>query len=345
MANYPGLYDEEDELDGPMPVSTIAGPQTPREQVMQRIASVRQSSGDDEESGTPGTQDRDAAIQFAKNSALTAGLGRAANAFAAGTGFKADNSGYEAMEKQGNDFAMKEMDRSARVRQAIEARKGKEAALAFAGQQRDRAQSETERHNRAMESNSALIAKAARGARDQSIADKQAEKEEALTTNYGIARTPDDAKKLKDAAELKESFDRKVTEMIDLRKKHGGGAILDREDVQRGKQLSKDLLLAYKDMAKLGVLSKSDENILNAIIPSDPLEFNLSGLSGQDPTMHRMNKFKEDTNKDFQSRIANRVRGGSSDQLKTSQSGDAPTTKVVNGKTYRKVPGGWEEVE
>src|SRR5690606_37773603 len=105
-----------------------------------------------------------------------------------------------------------------------------------------------------------------------------------LQTNYGVALTKDDAKKLKDAGEKKASFDRKLGEMIALREKYGGD-VLNREAVARGKQLSKDLLLAYKDLSKLGVLSQSGEAILNAIIPEDPLNFNLSGLVGQDPTM------------------------------------------------------------
>lgn len=130
-----------------------------------------------------------------------------------------------------------------------------------------------------------------------------------LQTNYGVARTADDAKQLKSAGELKSSFDRKLNEMIALRNDYGGEA-LNREAVGRGKQLSNDLLLLYKDMSKLGVLSKSDEAILNSIIPSDPLEFNISGLVGQDPTMHRLTKFKEDVDADFRGKLANRIRPG-----------------------------------
>lgn len=131
----------------------------------------------------------------------------------------------------------------------------------------------------------------------------------ARTTQYGVARTDDDAKNLKAASEIKATFDSKLEEMIALRTKHKGGAVLNRDDVARGKQLSKDLLLAYKDMSKLGVLSKSDEDILRAIIPDDPLEYNspLAAIQGQDPTMNRLTKFKEDAEKDFQSRLKNRL--------------------------------------
>jgi hypothetical protein len=137
------------------------------------------------------------------------------------------------------------------------------------------------------------------------------QKEKDLQTPYGTANTADDAKKLKDAGELKSNFDRKLSEMIALREEFGGEA-MDRDAVGRGKQLSNDLLLLYKDLSKLGVMSLSDEKILRSIIPSDPLEYRspVAALQGQDPTMHRMKKFKEDSEADFQTRLATRLRGG-----------------------------------
>ena len=141
---------------------------------------------------------------------------------------------------------------------------------------------------------------------------KDDEKMQALETPYGRANTLDDAKNLKTAFETKESFDGKLSDMISLREKHSGGAILNRQDVARGKQLSKDVLLAYKDMAKLGVLSKSDEHILNQIIPEDPLEYNspLAAIQGQDPTLHRLKSFRADSNKDFETKVGTRTRAG-----------------------------------
>lgn len=144
--------------------------------------------------------------------------------------------------------------------------------------------------------------------RDQALK----EKEQGLQTPFGTANTVDDAKQLKEAFESKKNFDNKIQEMIALRQKHGGGAILNREDVGRGKQLSKDLLLEYKNMAKLGVLSAADEAIINEIIPADPLEYNspLAALQGQDPILHKLKKFKNDSDKDFQTRVSTRTRGG-----------------------------------
>jgi hypothetical protein len=168
-------------------------------------------------------------------------------------------------------------------------------------------------------------------------ADKATEKAEKLekdrkdrTTTYGVARTDDDAKKLKDVAELKQSFDTKLEEMIALRKKHDGGAIFNRDDVNRGKALSDDLLLAYKDLSKLGVMSKTDENILRRIIPSDPLQYNspIAAVQGQDPTMNQMSKFKEDSERDFQTRLKNRLEDYSPDRKIAKQERNKKTGEV-----------------
>ena len=174
---------------------------------------------------------------------------------------------------------------------------------------------------------------------------KQQEEADKLKTPYGPANTYDDAKQLKEAAESKANFDRKINEMIQLRQDKGA-EVFDREAVARGKQLSKDLLLEYKNMAKLGVLSQSDENIINAIIPSDPLEWKAASIVGQDPILHQLKKFKEDSDADFNKKISTRTKAGLSSpsplpiQIPQSQ----PITKKVNGKTYQKVSGGWQEI-
>lgn len=161
------------------------------------------------------------------------------------------------------------------------------------------------------------------------------EKRQKLETPYGLANTETDAKALKDAHESKQNFDSKITEMIELRKKYGP-ELFNREAVARGKQLSKDLLLEYKNMAKLGVLSKSDEDIINAIIPADPLAFQVSGLVGQDPIMTQLTKFKTDSDKDFATRIATRTRQGIEDYKQGKKPGNEtkPKQVVQNGHTY-----------
>jgi hypothetical protein len=130
--------------------------------------------------------------------------------------------------------------------------------------------------------------------------------EEKYVPGVGLAYTLQDAKDLKDGVEQKSKFDRQIQEMIDLRTKFGF-EVGNRAAVARGKQLSKDLLLTYKNMAKLGVLSQSDEAIVNAIIPADPLAATLPG-QGPDPILEMLTKFKNDLSLDFDTRIQNRIK-------------------------------------
>jgi hypothetical protein len=125
----------------------------------------------------------------------------------------------------------------------------------------------------------------------------------------GTALTKGDASTLKNAAEMKSNFDRSIDEMLALRKKHNGGALFAREDVARGKQLSKQLLLSYKNLAKLGVLSQADEAIINAIIPKDPLAYAPGGLLGEDPISHKLAKFKSDSDAQFNKSQEMRLQG------------------------------------
>lgn len=146
--------------------------------------------------------------------------------------------------------------------------------------------------------------------RAEERAEKRSEKERGLAVpGLGKAFTREDAKKLKSANEMKAKFDRQIGEMIALRE-NKGAEVLDRASVARGKQLSKDLLLTYKNLAKLGVLSKSDEAIIDAIIPADPLQFDVSSLTGQDPTLHVLKKFKTDLDDDFATTVQQRLQGG-----------------------------------
>ncbi len=127
-----------------------------------------------------------------------------------------------------------------------------------------------------------------------------------LRTPLGIANTKQDAKDLKNAYEAKQSFDNKLQQMIELREKYGAEKY-NREAVARGQQLSKDLLLSYKNMAKLGVLSKSDEDIVNAIIPANPLAFEASSLIGQDTILTRLKAFQKDSDLDFKTTVQTRI--------------------------------------
>lgn len=162
------------------------------------------------------------------------------------------------------------------------------------------------------------------------------EKLQGLKTPYGLANTVDDAKQLKEAHEAKFNFDSKIQEMIDLRKKYGT-EYLNREAVARGKQLSKDLLLEYKNMAKLGVLSKADEDIINAIIPADPL--GQDWAPGQDPILSNLTKFKADSDRDFATRVQTRTRTGLAQSQSMPPQNPGNDQKIAhfatqNGLTY-----------
>lgn len=152
-------------------------------------------------------------------------------------------------------------------------------------------------------------------------AEKLYERDQALATPFGKANTPDDAKQLKEAFEAKRNFDSKINEMIALRKEFGAEQ-WNTEAIDRGKQLSKDLLLEYKNMAKLGVLSQSDEKIINAIIPDDPLAWKAASLKGQDPILSNLEKFKADKDQDFQTRVGTRTRAGVGSVAKQPSSED-----------------------
>ena len=162
---------------------------------------------------------------------------------------------------------------------------------------------------------------------------QQKENDKLYVPGVGRALTANDAKILKDSTVAKKALDSKLDEMIALRDKHEGGEMWDREDVARGKQLSKEVLLQYKTLAGLGVLSQSDMDIVETIIPADPLQYEF--MPGQDPTLENLKKFRKSTDEDYQAQVSAR--------LKTPES--TVETKTVNGIKYQKVQGGWKRVK
>jgi len=204
-------------------------------------------------------------------------------------------------------------------------------------------------------------------AQRKATVEKEKEMGELEIEGLGYARNKEDAKALKSASESKEKLDRQLSEMIQLRKDYGG-EVLNRDAVARGKQLSKDILLAYKNLAKLGVLSKADEDIINAIIPADPLGFTpFSAMTGQDPIMSQLTKFQGDLNTDYANTVKMRLQDGQSasnklmaenmqKDLEGQQMGkgelvpsavanEEKMVKMVNGKMYYKVEGGWKALK
>ena len=157
---------------------------------------------------------------------------------------------------------------------------------------------------------------------------------ETYVPGVGTALTKDDAKQLKKAYATKQDLDKKLADLIALRTEFGG-EVLNREAVARGKQLSRELLLKYKDLAKLGVLSESDLQIVEAIIPEDPLQFDI--IPGQHPTMVKLTKLQEDVNAMFQAEIKARLVPGSEEVGEQATTKPAPHGEVVmqGGKTFK----------
>jgi len=169
--------------------------------------------------------------------------------------------------------------------------------------------------------------------------------EQLLVPGLGYALTADDAKKLKEAQETKKSFDRKLDELEKLRSEYGV-EYMNREAVARGKQLSNSLLLDFKNLAKLGVLSQSDEKIINSIIPEDPLGQDYA--IGQDPILSGIKKLKGDVGADYEATVSTRMRekppvGGT--PVERVQAPKGNDHKTVNGVEYMKVEGGWQRVK
>jgi hypothetical protein len=151
---------------------------------------------------------------------------------------------------------------------------------------------------------------------------------ELFVPGLGQALTKQDAKELKKAFVTKQDLDSKLKELIALRKTHGG-EVFDREAVARGKQLSKELLLKYKDLAKLGVLSESDMSIIEEIIPADPLQFDL--IPGQEPTMEKLTNLQNDVNNLFESEVEARLEPGTRvTQFPMTVTKDGMTATVSN---------------
>lgn len=113
---------EDDILGQPTPADSIAGPQTTPERVFKRIADMRNPP--DATAASPETEAKMPEAQYGVDPAaqaradslrFNAGIGRAINALSEGTGYKPDNSGYDALDKE----AEKGLDRAGNVKKMI----------------------------------------------------------------------------------------------------------------------------------------------------------------------------------------------------------------------------------
>lgn len=110
--------------------------------------------------------------------------------------------------------------------------------------------------------------------KDQTASEKQTRMADELWTPLGQAKTKNDAKILKDAYTGYEGTKSNLDELIEIRGAKGA-EMMDRKAVNRAKTIAADLTVQYKDLAKLGVLSKDDYRLLERLIPSDPLQFDI----------------------------------------------------------------------
>lgn len=105
----------------------------------------------------------------------------------------------------------------------------------------------------------------------QQKTDKSADE---LWTPMGQAKTKNDAKIVKEIYTSHEGATRNLDALIELRKQKGAET-MDRQSVQLAKTTAAELTAQYKDLYKLGVLSKDDYVLLGKVIPSDPLQIDV----------------------------------------------------------------------
>lgn len=129
------------------------------------------------------------------------------------------------------------------------------------------------------------------------------ELKEKLVPGVGVVLTRDDAKKMKDARDAKEKATFLLNRLIDLRSQYGG-EILNREAVGEAAQKSTDLLLQLKELNNLGVLSQSDTDLLNKLVPEDPLQFDAPGF---DTTMNQLKNLKDSLEFSYKQGIESRL--------------------------------------
>lgn len=233
MNSYPGFDDEDDLLDltgdaadadAPQkPVDTIAGPGTVRDQVKAKIAQVRNPMLEDQSAYAPDSE----AEQRAADSRLMAGMGRAINMVAAGTGYKPDNSGYESMEKD----AEKTLDRAALVKRAIADRA---RAAQERKDQREFISGENDKKIEAM--------KAALGARIKAQTDAKAPTEAQLNANGFANRVEQSEKVFSDL--VSEGFDPTSFSVAAQRKLPDDMNALKSSQLQRQEQAERNFINA-----------------------------------------------------------------------------------------------------
>ncbi len=135
--------------------------------------------------------------------------------------------------------------------------------------------------------------KAAANGKDLSVEEAQRQAIEEIAgvnmrpgaTDASIAKEPKGDATKKTAADWSDA-EEGLRKLIALREKHGGGALFSAEDRAQAQALSVDTRTAMAHAR--GRVTPAEVNILQSLVPENPLELNASGVLGADPTMTRL---------------------------------------------------------
>jgi len=130
---------------------------------------------------------------------------------------------------------------------------------------------------------------------------------------YGTARNEKEFLEIREGIIVKKKFDAMLDELIQLRKDFGT-EFWERKAVRRAQQIGHRLLVDYKKMAGLGVLSKADYDLLNKIIPANALQVDIYQWWDKDldPTLNQLIELKEDSTRDFYDSLNEKLKGRAS---------------------------------
>lgn len=129
-----------------------------------------------------------------------------------------------------------------------------------------------------------------------------------------VAANEKEREKIINASQGLDEAERVIGELLQLRKDFGGGLAVTgkaREAKAKAKALSTQLLLSLKNVYELGVLSKSDEELLNRLVPGDPLAF-----FSTDPTvMAKLNEARKSAREKYRSELSRRGFGKQAERV------------------------------
>lgn len=161
--------------------------------------------------------------------------------------------------------------------------------------------------------------------------------------NVGIARVPvTDALREKMAAQ--KDLSTKLAK-LELFAQKNQGTTLDRETVNIGKTMAADAQQAARVAGHQGVYKESDQKFLEGMIDSDPTKFMASIRTI--PKYKTLREQNDATLKTLYKSYGVKPFLDSNGSQSGEQPASASTsqTATMNGKQYRKVPGGWELVK